>query len=187
MRTLLFGPSVIAKGMGLTAVGFTLASYGAFIVPGTLLGCFVIDRAGRRALMAVGFVTAGLALFAFAPLQEASTRSPVLGFVMFGIYAFTMSLGPGTVAGSGLLGVELSPTRIRSIAQAVTVLGGRIGASSAAFVFPVLLDHMSTVTLIMILGATSIAGGIATVALLPETKGRSLEDINRDTDAAIAS
>jgi len=122
----------------------------------------------------------------FAPLQDASAHSPGLGFAMFGIYAFTMSLGPGSVAGSGLLGVELSPTRIRSIAQAVTVLGGRIGASIAAFVFPVLLDHMSPVTMIMGLGATSIAGAIATLALLPETKGRSLEEINHDTDAAIA-
>jgi len=183
----LFGPSVIAQGMGLTAVGFTLAAYGAFIVPGTLLGCLLIDRVGRRGLMAVGFAAAGLALFVFAPLQDASARSPALGFAMFGIYAFMMSLGPGTIAGSGLLGVELSPTRIRSIAQAVTVLGGRIGASIAAFVFPVLLDHVSAVTMIMGLGATSILGAIATFALLPETKGRSLEEINRDTDAAIAS
>jgi MFS family permease len=180
----LFGPSVIAKGLDLSEGWFTIASYGAFIVPGTLVGCLLVDRIGRRWLMSTGFAAAGLALFAFAPMQGAV--APGLAFGMFGVYAFTMSLGPGAVAGAGLLGVELSPTRIRSIAQAITVVGGRIGASIAAFAFPVLLGYISEPTLISLLAATSIIGAIATFLVIPETKGKSLEEINHDTDAAIA-
>jgi MFS family permease len=183
----LFGPTVMAKGLGLSEAGFTLLGYGAFIVPGTLLGCVLIDRAGRKVLLGVGFVISGLALLAFAPMQSTSDHSPVLAFTMFGIYAFTMSLGPGSVTGSGLLGVELAPTRIRSIAQAVTVVGGRIGAVIAGFAFPILLEYISTSTLVAVLAGVAVLGGILAFVLVPETKGRSLEDINADTDALIAA
>jgi MFS family permease len=183
----LFGPTVIAKGLGLSAAGFTLAAYACFIVPGSLFSAVLIDRVGRRWLLAVGFAIAGIALFIFAPMQSSSGGTPWLAFSMFGIYAFAMSSGPGAVAGSGLLGVELSPTRIRSIAQAVTVVGGRIGTIIAAFGFPVLLEHISEPSLVGVLGAISLLGAALTFVLIPEAKGRSLEDINADTDAAIAS
>ena len=182
----LFGPTVLASELGLGPAGFTLVSYGCFLIPGTLLGCILIDRAGRRALLAIGFGLGGLALFAFAPLQRSVGTAPISALAFFGVFGFTMSLGPGAVAGSGLLGVELSPTRIRSIAQAVTVVGGRLGASIAGFGFPVLLGYITKGDLVAILGATCLAGAALTFVLVPETKGRSLEDINRDTDAAIA-
>jgi hypothetical protein len=104
---------------------------------------------------------------------------------LFGLYNFTISLGPGAVSGSGLLGVELSPTRIRSIAQSVTVVGGRIGASTAAFLFPALLGVTGVTGLLYILAGVSLIGMILTFIVIPEPKGRSLEEINGDTDAAI--
>ena len=62
-------------------------------------------------------------------------HNAVLGLVMFG--AFNMLImGPSMVSGSGILGVELAPTRIRTVAQGITVVGGRLGASLSAFVFP---------------------------------------------------
>jgi len=96
-------------------------------------------------------------------------------------------VGPGTVAGAGLLGVEVSPTRIRSIGQAVTVVGGRIGASLSAFVFPVLFGMMGEQGVIWLLAATSLVGAACTMFVIPETARRSLEDINADSDAQLAT
>jgi len=182
----LFGPTVISNSLGLSPAGYTLVGYSLFIVPGTLVGSLLIDRLGRRALLAGGFGLAGIALFAFAPMQSTSGSTPILAFTMYGVYAFTMSLGPGSVSGSGLLGVELSPTRIRSIAQAVTVIGGRIGTVIASFGFPVLLEYIGEPSLVGVLGAISLVGAALTFVLVPETKGRSLEEINADTDSLIA-
>ncbi|HUJ61458.1 MAG TPA: MFS transporter [Kofleriaceae bacterium] len=181
----LFGPSDIAKAMDYSSIKFQLYSYGLFNVCGTLLGCALIDKIGRKWLMAGGFVLSAIALFAFAPLL--GKAAPIVTFWIFGGYTFWSSVGPGAVAGSGLLGVELSPTRIRSIAQAVTVVGGRIGASIAAFAFPLILDHTSVAFMMIALAVTSLVGAALTFVLVPETANRSLEDINADTDAAIAS
>jgi MFS family permease len=181
--SILFGPSAIAKGLGMSKVGFTLVEYG-FMVPATLLGCLLVDRAGRRWLTAIGFAGSGIALFAFAPMLGSAAAAPLMALGMYGAYSFAISVGPGAISGSGLLGVELSPTRVRSIAQAVTVVAGRIGASLAAFLFP-LLHNLNA--LILVLGAVSLAGAIATFVVVPETRGRSLEEINEDGDAAIAA
>jgi MFS family permease len=184
--SILFGPSVIAKGIGVGPVEFQLVSYGLFIIPGTMLGVGLIDRLGRKPLLALGFILAGGSLALFAMLQEAAAGLPLLGLFLFGLYNLTISLGPGAVSGSGLLGVELSPTRIRSIAQSVTVVGGRIGASTAAFLFPALLGFTGVKGLIYILAIVSLVGAVLTFIVIPEPKGRSLEEINRDGDAVIA-
>jgi putative MFS transporter len=96
-------------------------------------------------------------------------------------------VGPGTVSGAGLLGVEVSPTRIRSIGQAITVVGGRTGASIAAFVFPVLFGVMGEQGVIWLLAASSLAGAACTMFVIPETARRSLEDINADGDTELAT
>ena len=183
--SILFGPSVIAKGIGVSPVVFQLVSYGAFVIPGTVLGVGLIDGFGRKPLLALGFTLAGGSLALFALCQNSAASVPLLGLALFGLYNFTISLGPGAVSGSGLLGVELSPTRIRSIAQSVTVVGGRIGASTAAFLFPALLGVTGVTGLLYILAAVSLVGTVLTFIVIPEPRGRSLEEINGDSDAAI--
>jgi MFS family permease len=184
--SILFGPSVIAKGIGVSPVAFQLVSYGLFVIPGTMLGVGLIDKLGRKPLLALGFTLAGGSLALFAVLQTAAAGLPLLGLFLFGLYNLTISLGPGAVSGSGLLGVELSPTRVRSIAQSVTVVGGRIGASTSAFLFPTLLGVTGVTGLIYILAIVSLIGAALTFIVIPEPKGRSLEEINRDDDAMIA-
>jgi MFS family permease len=184
--SILFGPSVIAKGIGVSSVVFQLVNYGLFVIPATLFGMMLIDGFGRKALAATGFALAGGSLVLFALTQHAAAGLPVLGLALFGLYNFTISMGPGAVSGSGLLGCELSPTRVRSIAQSITVVGGRIGASIAAFLFPVLLGVTGVTGLLYILAIVSLIGAILALVVVPEPKGRSLEDINRDHDAAIA-
>jgi MFS family permease len=183
--SILFGPSVIAQGIGVSPVVFQLVSYGVFVIPGTLLGVAVIDGFGRKPLASLGFALAGGSLLLFALLQHAAAGIPVLGLALFGLYNFTISLGPGAVSGSGLLGVELSPTRVRSIAQSITVVGGRIGASIAAFLFPALLGVTGVTGLLYILAALSLLGAVLALIVVPEPKGRSLEEINGDSDTAI--
>jgi MFS family permease len=184
--SVLFGPSVIATGIGLTPVAFQLVSYGLFIIPGTLVGVTLIDRLGRKLLLVWGFTLGAGSLALFALFQHVAAGNALLGLCLFGLYNVTLSAGPGAVAGSGLLGVELSPTRVRSIAQSITVVGGRIGASISAFLIPLLLGIIGVTGLIYILAVVSLIGAMLTFIVIPEGKRRSLEEINGDSDAKIS-
>jgi uncharacterized membrane protein YeaQ/YmgE (transglycosylase-associated protein family) len=112
--------------------------------------------------------------------------APALGMLLFGLYSLLITAGPSSVAGAGILGVELSPTRIRTIGQSITVVGGRIGASIAAFLFPLLFGILGETGVIYLLAAVSIVGAVCTMLVIPETAQRSLEDINADADADLA-
>jgi hypothetical protein len=120
-----------------------------------------------------------------------------LRFLVFQLFNITQT-GPGLVSGAGIYGVELAPTRIRSVAQSITVVGGRIGASISAFVFPQMVGKMGPLTArimgvpttpanvetmglvgsMFVLVAIAVAGGILSQLLVPETSSRSLEEIN---------
>jgi Sugar (and other) transporter len=99
----------------------------------------------------------------------------------------TTTPGPSMVAGAGILGVELSPTRVRTIGQSVTVVGGRIGASISAFLFPPLFGVLGETGVIAMLAAVSGLGAIATLLVIPETAQRSLEEINADAESDLAT
>ena len=170
-----------------TRAAFTLVSYALIGTPGTLLGCLLVDRVGRRTLTALGFGVCGLGLLGFAPMMGTAAHAPVLAFAMFALYNFSLCVGPGAISGAGLLGVELAPTRIRSMAQAVTVVGGRLGAAIAAFAFPALLGAIGAVTLMVVLAIVALIGAAITFLVVPETARRSLEEINGDSDAELSA
>lgn len=184
---ILFGPSLIAKGLGLTPPVFSLISSFVFVIPGALIGVALIDRIGRKQLQTWGFVGAGVMLGLFAWLHDVAMAMPAFGMLLFGLYSLLITAGPSSVAGAGILGVELSPTRIRTIGQSITVVGGRIGASISAFLFPLLFGVLGETGVIWLLAAVSIAGAVGTMLLIPETAGRSLEDINADAEADLAA
>jgi MFS family permease len=183
---ILFGPSLIAQGLGLAPTTFSLITSFVFVVPGALLGVALIDKVGRKQLQTWGFIGAAVMLGLFATLRDAVTAMPAFGMLLFGLYSVLITAGPSTVAGAGILGVELSPTRIRTIGQSITVVGGRIGASISAFLFPLLFGVLGETGVIALLAGVSVLGAICTMLLIPETAGRSLEDINADAEADLA-
>jgi len=184
---ILFGPSLIAQGLGLSPTTFALLTSFGFSLPGCLIGVLLIDRIGRKQLQAAGFALAALMLALFAYFQKDVASAPALGLLLFGLYTLTITAGPNTVAGTGILGVELSPTRVRTIGQSITVVGGRIGASISAFLFPLLFGAIGETGVIFLLAFISVVGAVCTMLLIPETATRSLEDINSDSDADLAN
>lgn len=177
---ILFGPSLIAQGLGVPPAIFSLLMSVVFILPTALiLSLYALDRLGRKPTQAIGMILAAVMLALFAVLQKDVATAPVLGLVVFGLYNVFITF-PSMVSGAGILGVELAPTRVRTVAQSVSVVGGRIGASLSAFIFPLLFAQIGETGAIAVLAGCAVLGGILTLALIPETRGRSLEDINAE-------
>jgi MFS family permease len=180
---ILFGPNIIAQGLGLSAVTFQLLIELVFVVPASVsMSWFLIDRLGRKPLQVWGFIISAVLLAIFAGLRSKLAAAPGLAFFVYGLFNVSQT-GPGLVSGAGVYGVELAPTRIRSVAQAITVAFGRIGAAISGFAFPVLFGKIGEIPTIFILAALSVAGGVLTHVLVPETGSRSLEEINREVSS----
>ncbi|HEY5070420.1 MAG TPA: MFS transporter [Caulobacteraceae bacterium] len=184
---ILFGPSLIAKSLGLGPVTFTLLLQIIFVLPASvLLSIFVIDRYGRKPLQAWGFLIGAALVAIFALMQKELLTMPILAFVVFGLFNVAET-GPGLVSGAGILGVELAPTRIRSVAQSVTVAGGRIGAAVSGFGFPLLFKYIGQAGAYYVIAALAVAGAVLTWRLVPETGRISLEAITGDGQEAAAA
>jgi MFS family permease len=174
---ILFGPNLIAKSLGMGAVTFALLTQILFVLPASVLGSmFVIDRFGRKPLQAWGFFGGAVILGIFALMQHQLLAMPILAFGVYGALNVAMT-GPGLVSGAGVLGVELAPTRVRSVAQSITVAGGRIGAAISGFAFPLLFAGIGQAAAYWVVAGLAVLGAVLTWTLTPETGRISLEAI----------
>ncbi len=179
---ILFGPSLIAKSLGMTPETFTLSLQMLFVLPASVLfSLFVIDRFGRKPLQAWGFFVTAVLVTVFGLMQRQLLSAPILAFVVFGLFNVAAT-GPGLVSGAGILGVELAPTRIRSVAQSITVAGGRIGAAISGFGFPLLFRYVGHAGAYYVIAGIAVAGAVLTTILVPETGRISLEALSEDGD-----
>jgi len=147
----------------------------------TILAVLLLDRVGRRALLLVG--TAGLLLglivlglfFQFPTLQQ-DLPWLALGALLLYIASFAVGLGPVF----WLMISEIYPLGVRSIAMSATTV------VNWAANFLVSVSFLSLVTWISRPATFYLYAGISVLALLlfwrtvPETKGRSLEDIQQE-------
>ncbi|MBU3021662.1 sugar porter family MFS transporter [Aestuariibacter sp. A3R04] len=110
-----------------------------------------------------------------ALIQAAVTMNPmlilagILGFVA----SFAVSLGPVM----WVLLAEIFPNHIRGIGIAFTGLFNSIVSFSVQLVFPVEVATLGTSVTFLIYGVFAVFGFVLVYRVLPETKGKSLEDI----------
>ena len=130
----------------------------------------------RKPLQIWGFVGGAVTIGVFALLQRQLSAIPIVALLVFGLFNVAAT-GPGLVSGGGILGVELAPTRVRSVAQSLTVAGGRIGATISTFAFPLLFGVIGRASTYWILAGLGILGALLTWLLVPETGRISLEKI----------
>jgi len=179
---ILFGPNLIARSLGMGPATFSLLTQCLFVIPASVLGSlFVIDRVGRKPLQAWGFLGGAVLLGVFAMMQHQLLAMPILAFAVYGLLNVAMT-GPGLVSGAGVLGVELAPTRVRSVAQSITVAGGRIGAAVSGFLFPLIFADLGQAGAYWVIAGLAVLGALFTFILVPETGRISLEAIT-ETDA----
>ncbi len=180
---ILFGPSLIAKSLGMTPERFSLSLQVLFVIPASIVGSlFIIDRFGRKPLQAGGFFVTAVLVTMFGLMQHQLLAAPLLAFLVFGLFNVAAT-GPGLVSGAGILGTELAPTRIRTVAQSITVAGGRIGAAISGFGFPLLFKHIGQAGAYYVIAAIAVIGAILTLVLVPETGRVSLETLTEGAEA----
>jgi SP family facilitated glucose transporter-like MFS transporter 8 len=147
----------------------------------TYSSTLLVDKAGRRILllvsstvMAVCLTILGLCFHLQSHGHDVSSISwlPLASVAMF-IIVFSMGFGPIPWI---MLG-ELFPSNVKGIASAVTASFNWILAFAVTKSFQNLLDLLGSPITFWIFAVMCIAGTIFTAVLVPETKGKALEEI----------
>ncbi|MDI3313390.1 MAG: MFS transporter [Mycobacterium sp.] len=168
-------------GTELDNVLIQLAIFAVFALPGYVLAILLLDRSGRRSIQTLGFGVMGLMFLAIG-LIPAVTVTVVPFVLLFGVSYFFTQFGPNTT--TFVYPAEIFPVEVRTTGHGISAAAGKLGAFVGAFLFPVFIaTSMGIKGALVIAGIVAIAGMAATVALLPEPKGRSLEELEEEAHA----
>jgi len=153
-----------------TIVGLTNMAF-------TLVAIFLADRVGRRPLLLVATAGMGLSLV----LLGAAFRSPflppsaLLFIILVYIAFFASAMGPLV----WVMMAEIFPIRVRGAAMGLATLVLWLADFAVTLTFPVISDKLSNTTAFWLYAAMCALDLAFMIAFLPETKGRSLEEIER--------
>jgi sugar porter (SP) family MFS transporter len=186
VNTVVYYAPTILKYTGLTAnQSVTEAlSVGITNVVFTVIAILLMDRVGRRKLLLVG--TAGLtvalgalgAFFASATLRSDASWLAVVALVVF-IAAFAIGLGPVF----WLMISEIFPLRMRSRAMAVCTLVNWGANFIVSYFFLQLVAAVGRPSTFWIYTGFGVLAVLFFSLRVPETAGRSLEEIEHELGA----
>lgn len=141
----------------------------------TLLAMTVIDRVGRKRLLLIGSVGLAACLFVAAwALTTGAGGALVLGSLIGYIAFFAFSQG----AVIWVYLAEIFPNRVRARGQALGSFTHWVWAAAVSWTFPIVAEASGGLPFV-IFGAIMLVQVVAVAVLLPETKGVSLEAIQR--------
>jgi len=166
-----------SAGYSVSDTLFNIVITGSVNLVFTFVGIFTVDRLGRKALMLIGAgglagmfaVTGAMYFFHFQGL-------PLLIMVVSIIGCFAMSLGPVT----WVVLSEIFPNRIRGLALSIATFALWAACFVLTYTFPLLNKLLNASGTFWLYGAICVFGFWFILKKLPETKGKSLEEIEKE-------
>ncbi|MEU6329520.1 sugar porter family MFS transporter [Streptomyces sp. NPDC047049] len=184
INTIIYYAPTLLTDIGFGSGGAILANVGIGLLNMlmTLPAMRLIDRKGRKPLLLWGALgmCAAMVLLAVTNLSGlgygALLSVLTLGGIALYIASFAVSWGPV----QWVMLPELFPMRIRAAAVGLCVLFNWLFNMIVALVFPSLLHAWGAGINFLFFAGTTLLAFLFVQRLLPETKGRSLEEIEQD-------
>uniref|UniRef100_M1ANH0 Inorganic phosphate transporter n=1 Tax=Solanum tuberosum TaxID=4113 RepID=M1ANH0_SOLTU len=167
---------------------------GKEFVPGYWFTVFLIDRIGRFTIQVIGFTMMTVFMFALAiPYHHWTLPGHHIGFVvLYSLTFFFANFGPN--ATTFVVPAEIFPARLRSTCHGISAACGKLGAMVGAFGFLYLAQPqdkskadagypagIGVRNSLIVLGVVNLLGLFFTF-LVPESKGKSLEEMSRENE-----
>lgn len=179
----------IARAQTLIALCSTVPGYWATVA--------LIDRIGRFTIQMIGFFFMTVFMFALAIPYDHWKNNDNIGFVvMYSLTFFFCNFGPN--ATTFVVPAEIFPARLRSTCHGISAAAGKAGAIVGAFGFlyasqdknvarrdsPMYPAGIGMKYTLIALGCINAVGLLFTF-LVPEPKGKSLEELSGENEAEI--
>ena len=181
-----YAPTIIQSAGISSAAGAILATAGIGLVNVimTIVAMWLIDRAGRRPLLLTGIggmiVTLVVLGLAFRMMAANATLAWIAVVTLMAYVAFfAISLGPIF----WLLISEIYPLKIRGLAEGTAAATNWIFNLLVSITFLTLVEVLGPSWTFWLYGLLAIAAWLFSYYLVPETKGRTLEEIEQSWHA----
>jgi len=186
-----YAPTIFAAAGVASAAASILAAVavGVTFVLMTVVALALVDRLGRRPLMLTGLAGMALSLGVLGLVFDLSHGSASVTFDIMAVaslmcFVAAWTTGPGTV--SQLVIAELYPSSVRGVAMGVAtaVLWGTYLLTASMFL--TLTATLGNAATFWLFGLTAILAWVFVYHYMPETRGKSLEEIEAHWQAVAA-
>lgn len=166
-----------AAGYAVSDVLMNIVVTGITNVIFTFVAIYTVDKLGRRSLMLIG--SAGLTLIYLilgTCYYFGFSGWPMLLLVVLAIACYAMSLAPVV----WVVLSEIFPARIRGMAMALSTFFLWVACFILTYTFPILNETVGASGTFWLYGLICLAGGLFIRIKLPETKGKTLGEIEKE-------
>jgi predicted MFS family arabinose efflux permease len=166
-----------SAGYGISDIMFNIVITGAVNLVFTLMAIGTVDHFGRRGLMLIGCASIGLSHVLLGAAYAMEMKGiAVLVFTLCSLGCYGLSLAPIV----WVLISEVFPNRIRGAAISVAVSSLWIACFILTFAFALLKHSIGMASTFWLYAAICFAGFVFVWLKVPETKGKTLEQIERE-------
>jgi MFS transporter, SP family, arabinose:H+ symporter len=164
-------------GLGKSSALLSSVGIGVINFMFTLLAIVFIDKLGRRLLMHIGSFgligTLSMVAYSFHVGPDRMTSVPIYLFIYIAFFAFSQ----GAVIWVFIS--EIFPNDVRAFGQSVGSFTHWIMAACIAAIFPALTAQIGPANTFMLFACMMVLQWVFVFLYMPETKGRSLEDLGK--------
>jgi sugar porter (SP) family MFS transporter len=166
-----------AAGFSIKQMMLNIVVIGTIMVLSVILTMFLVDKAGRKKLMLLG--TGALTII--YGLIGLAFYFEILGWPIIILTLLNVAFYSLTLAGIvWVILSEIFPNRIRGTAMSIAALSLWIGNFSLTFTFPVIKESLGWANNFWLYGVICLIGFIVLYYKLPETKNKTLEQIEKE-------
>ncbi|MBC7846057.1 MAG: sugar porter family MFS transporter [Flavobacterium sp.] len=164
----------VSAGYSINDLFMNIVITGSINLVFTLVAMGTVDKIGRKKLMlfgsgALAVIYALLGYFYYTNV----TGFPLLLLVLLAIAIYAMSLAPIV----WVILSEIFPNRIRGVAMSIATFALWIASAILVQTFPIFNEYLGTSGTFWLYGIICILGFVFVLKKLPETKNKSLEEI----------
>ncbi|HZJ06994.1 MAG TPA: sugar porter family MFS transporter [Nocardioidaceae bacterium] len=186
INSIMYYGSQLLEDAGFSAEAAIIANTanGLFSVLGITVGILIMNKVNRRTMLLAGFalttsfhILVGLSSLL---LPESSFKPYViLLFVVLFVFSMQGTIGPLV----WLLLAEIFPLKIRSFAMGVCVFALWIANASVAYGFPPVVEALGIASTFFIFAGLGVAALLFIYTMVPETRGKTLEQFEDEMRA----
>ncbi|MBX0296888.1 sugar porter family MFS transporter [Haloarcula nitratireducens] len=188
INAVIYYTPIILEATGFSNLASLVGTMGVGLINMSLsiVAALLLDRVGRRPLLLVGFTGMFATLSILGGLYYFVGLSTTIGMIALAMILLFVAFHAVSIGSIyWLMSSEIFPLNIRGTAIGVCTVILWLGNFAVAQLFPMLFDIGPAIAF-WTFAAVAVIGVVFTYSLVPETKGRSLEEIESDLrDTAI--
>lgn len=166
-----------SAGYSIGDVLFNIVVTGITNVIFTFVAIYTVERLGRHKLMLIGALGLAIVYLTLGTCYFMEIKgSFMVMLVVLAIACYAMTLGPV----AWVLIAELFPSRVRAVAVATCTFALWVGSTTLTYTFPLMNNSLGSYGTFWIYALICAVSFIYFFRVLPETKGKSIEDIEKE-------